>query len=191
VCSTIKPHGAARLTALLRAGLSPNPTNKFGDSPFFLACKRGLHATVRAFLRQGAEVRVADGFGRTPLHYVAWGDPPCLQSARLLLEADARLLYATDAHGKTPLDFVCLGNKDDARRQAWIDFLEECKEEFWPVVTKDNCRDGDGAGYSPEARESDCLGIPDPEEALSVELAEKVASGHIMPEEAKRQQKQQ
>jgi len=180
VCSTIKPDGEARLTALLDAGLSPNPTNKFGESPFFLACKRGLHALVRAFLRRGADVRVADDAGRTPLHYVAWGDPPCLRSARLLLEADARLLYATDRLGRTPLDFVRF------TQQAWIEFLESSKEEFWPVMD-----DGGGHKYSPEVRQDDSTGLPDPKESLTVELAEKVANGHILPEEARRQWKKQ
>ena len=190
VCSTIKPNGADRLTALLRSGLSPNPTNKFGDSPFFMACKRGLYPLVKVFVENGAEVRVADGFGRTPLHYVAWANPPCLQSARLLLEADARLLYVMDAHGKTPLDFV--GN-DAAHRSTWIDFLEGVKDDFWPVICNNNSGSGSTSmGYSPEARDGrSSSGIPDPKEALSVQLAEKVASGHIMPEEAKRQQQQQ
>lgn len=190
VCTTVRPGGADRLAALLGSGLSPNPTNKFGDSPFFMACKRGLYPLVKVFVDAGAEVRVADGFGRTPLHHAAWADPPCLESAGLLLRADARLLYVSDAHGKTPLDFV--GEK---HRSRWVEFLEGVKDEFWPSLTK-GAGDGDiGRGYCPEGRQDSDgdgpQGIPDPEDALSVQLAEKVASGHIMPEEAKRQQQQQ
>jgi len=182
ICSTIKPNGADRLTALLQSGLSPNPTNKFGDSPFFMACKRGLYPLVKVFVDNGADVRVADSFGRTPLHYVAWANPPCLQSAQLLLEADARLLYVTDAHSKTPLDFVGNG---ETHRKTWIKFLERVKDQFWPTVN------GGSKEYSPMARDTSLgTGIPDPKDALSLQLAEKVASGHIMPEEAKRQQKQ-
>lgn len=97
-----------------------------------------------------------------------------------------------DAHGKTPLDFV----GSDAHRQMWIEFLEERKDEYFPVVMNSNDNNNgtanSGNGYSPEARDKDTgLGIPDLKDALSVELAEKVASGHIMPEEAKRQQHQQ
>lgn len=111
VCSSIKKGGAGRLSALLSSGLSPNPVNKFGDSPFFLACKRGLPDIIKAFLDHGTDVRVADGFGRTALHYVAWSNDPCFASAKLLLNADARLICVMDNHGNTPLDFVGDSNK--------------------------------------------------------------------------------
>ena len=156
-----------------------------------MACKRGFYESVKAFVDNGAEVRVADGFGRTPLHYVAWANPPCLRSARLLLEANgkndtARLLYVMDAHGKTPLDFV-----GEQHRSRWVEFLETVKEEFWPKISKKgSSSNGGSVGYFPEARDENGSGIPDPQEALQVRLAEKVASGHIMPEEAKRQQQQ-
>ena len=184
VCSTIKPDGADQLTALLESGLSPNPTNKFGDSPFFMACKRGLYPLVKVFIDNGADVRVADGFGRTPLHYVAWANPPCLESARLLLGScpdAARLLYVTDAHGKTPLDFV-----GEHHRSKWVDFLDGVKDDYWPDCSDNTC-------YFPEDRIGcdSTKSIPDPKEALSVKLAEKVASGKVAPDEAKKLMVQQ
>ena len=111
ICSSIKKGGAGRLSVLLASGLSPNPVNKFGDSPFFLACKRGLPELIKTFLDHGTDVRVADGFGRTALHYVAWSNDPCFASAKLLLTADARLICVMDNHGNTPLDFVADNNK--------------------------------------------------------------------------------
>ncbi|KAL7488777.1 hypothetical protein ACHAW6_014364 [Cyclotella cf. meneghiniana] len=172
VCSSIKVGGAGRLAALLSSGLSPNPTNKFGDSPFFLACKRGLHELVKTFVDHGADVRVADGFGRTPLHHVAWSNDPCFTSAKILLEADARLICVTDNYGKTPLDFV-----GDSNRLKWLDFLESIKDSCWPPINK-------GSSYAPEAKNGSLM--PDPPNALPVDLAEKVASGHVLPEEARR-----
>ncbi|KAL3782206.1 hypothetical protein HJC23_001026 [Cyclotella cryptica] len=173
VCSSIKAGGAGRLGALLSSGLSPNPTNKFGDSPFFLACKRGLHELVKTFVDNGADVRVADGFGRTPLHHVAWSNDPCFTSAKILLEADARLICVTDNFGKTPLDFVV-----DSNRLKWLDFLESIKDSCWPPIKM-------GSSYAPEAKNGGLM--PDPPNALPIELAEKVASGHVLPEEARRQ----
>ncbi len=195
VCSTIDRAcssggggaGASRLTALLRAGLSPNPTNKFGDSPFLVACKRGMYSLVNAFVEAGAEVRVADGFGRTPLHYAAWADPPCMDSVSLLLRADARLLLVSDLHGKKPLEYV-----GEQHRVRWMEFLDGIKDEMWPMQ-----QDGTCVEYFPLARwtkpdavvgSSGNNDVPDPKDALSLELAEKVASGHIMPQEARRQQ---
>lgn len=184
MCSTIRQGGANRLTALLGSGLSPNPTNKFGDSPFFMACKRGLYPLVKVFVENGADVRVADGFGRTPLHYVAWSNPPCLQSARLLLEADAKLLYVLDAHGKTPLDFVV-----EQHRSRWVEFIEDIKDDMWPSMSCGG-RSNITTAYFPDAKEDGAGSSASiPRNALPVELAEKVASGHIMPEEAKRQMK--
>ena len=56
-------------------------------------------------------------------------------------------------------------------------------EEYFPEArwTKRNSGDEHNAGNND---------IPDPKDALSLELAEKVASGHIMPQEARRQQKE-
>ena len=202
VCASIKSSdGAAdRLRSLLKSGLSPNPTNKFGDSPFFNACKRGLYPLVKEFIDAGAEVRVADGLGRTPFHYVAWANPPCLQSAKAILEANgsegARLLYVVDAHSKTPLDFV-----GDEWREKWIEFLESVKDAYWPVcndnVSSNNDDDGDSSGsdagiaYIPEAKDDGSAVIPDPPGALSPELAAGVASGRVLPEDARRLQQEQ
>ena len=196
ICSSIKAGGAGRLAALLSSGLSPNPTNKFGDSPFFLACKRGLHELVKTFVDNGADVRVADGFGRTPLHHVAWSNDPCFTSAKILLEADARLILVADNFGKTPLDFVGDSNRSVRStfygiqrspdvlhsliffffpfRLKWMEFFESVKDSFWPPTQK-------VTSYAPESKNGSAM--PDPPNALSIELAEQVASGHVLPEE--------
>ena len=181
VCSSIKPNGADRLNALLQAGLSPNPTNKFGDSPFFVACKRGLPSLVQVFIDNGASIRVADSFGRTPLHHAAWANPPCLESARLLLKVDPKLLLVEDIHGKCPLDFVV----GDEFRVQWIEFLDGIKNEMWPDISSDDMA---AVAYHPDTRkEGDEEGKKGARLVLPVELAEKVASGHVMPHEARRQ----
>jgi hypothetical protein len=46
-----------------------------------------------------------------------------------------------------------------------------------------------GSSYAPIAKSDDLL--PDPPNALSVDLAEKVASGHVLPHEARQQQNAQ
>ena len=149
-----------------------------------------MYSLVNAFVEAGAEVHIADGFGRTPLHYAAWADPPCMDSARLLLKADARLLFVSDVHSRMPLEYV-----GKQHRGRWIDFLDGVKDEMWPIE-----RVPMGEEYFPEARwtkrnsgdehNAGNNDIPDPKDALSLELAEKVASGHIMPQEARRQQKE-
>ena len=172
VCSSIKKGGAGRLSALLSSGLSPNPVNKFGDSPFFLACKRGIPDIIKTFLDHGTDVDVADGFGRTALHYVAWSNDPCFESAKLLLMADARLICVMDNYGNTPLDFV-----GDSSRSRWLEFFESSKDNYWPPVHVESA-------YAPLSKHASQL--PDPPNALSTDLAEKVSSGHMLPEEARR-----
>jgi hypothetical protein len=63
-------------------------------------------------------------------------------------------------------------------RLKWLEFLESTKELYWPPTKV-------GIMYAPLSKTSNVL--PDPPNALSVELAEKVASGHVLPEDAARQ----
>lgn len=62
-------------------------------------------------------------------------------------------------------------------RLKWLDFLESIKDSCWPPINK-------GSSYAPEAKNGSLM--PDPPNALPVDLAEKVASGHVLPEEARR-----
>ena len=97
------------------------------------------------------------------------------------MSMDAKLFFVKDARGKLPLDYVC-----QQFHSQWIEFLEEVKDEMWPIVSPEQ-------GYSPEVRKEDSTLSTTSKSAttmLSVELAEKVASGHIMPQDAARQQKQ-
>jgi hypothetical protein len=141
--------------------------NKFGDSPFFIVCKRGVTELVQVFIDCGAEVRIADSFGRTPLHHVAWSNPPNFETAKIILTADPRLLYVMDKHGKTPLDFVAKGHSSD-----WIKFIDSMAGSLWPANAAKQCHPEPSKGA-----------IPDPPNALSIKLAEDVASGRTKPEE--------
>jgi len=169
VCSANKPGDVDRLRSILQSGLSANPMNKFGDSPFFIACKRGVTEVVKVFIDCGAEVRIADSFGRTPLHHVAWANPPNFDTAKIILTEYPRLLHVMDNHGKTPLDFVAKCHSSE-----WIKFIDSMTESLWPA-------NADGKKYHPEPSKG---AIPDPPNALSIKLAEDVASGRTQPEEA-------
>lgn len=170
VCSTNRPGDADRLKSILQCGLSANPMNKFGDSPFFIVCKRGVSELVKVFIDCGAEVHIADTLGRTPLHHVAWANPPNFDAAKIILNADPRLLYVMDLHGKTPLDFVAKGHSSD-----WIMFIDSMTESLWPVNSEKQ--------FHPEPSQG---AIPDPPNALSIKVAENVASGRTKPEDAQK-----
>ena len=165
IYSATKPGDADRLRSLLQCGLSPNPMNKFGDSPFFNVCRRGVTELVKMFIDCGAEVCLADSLGRTPLHYVAWANPPSFEAAKMILMVEPRLFCVMDKHGKTPLDFVPSGHTS-----AWIDFIDTHKRSLWPA----NAMKGSLAPSKGQ--------LPDPPNSLSIEMAKQVASGKVKPE---------
>jgi len=168
VCSANRLGDADRLKSILQCGLSANPMNKFGDSPFFMVCKRGVTELVKVFIDCGAEVHIADSLGRTPLHHAAWANPPNFETAKIILNADPRLLYVMDQHGKTPLDFVAEGHSGD-----WIKFIDSITDSLWPAnAEKKQCQPHPSKGK-----------IPDPSNALSITLAQSLASGKTTPEE--------
>lgn len=168
VCSANKPGDADRLKSILQCGLSAVPMNKFGDSPFFIACKRGVTEVVEVFVDCGAEVRIADNFGRTPLHHAAWANPPNFETAKIILTADPRLLYVMDKHGKAPLDFVAKEHSS-----GWTKFIDSMAESLWPA-------NADAKQCHPKPSKG---ALPDPPNALSIKLAEDVASGRTEPKQ--------
>lgn len=166
VCSANKPDDADQLRSILQCGLSAVPMNKFGDSPFFIACKRGVTELVKVFIGCGAEVRIADNFGRTPLHHAAWTSPLNFDTAKIILSADPCLLYVMDKHGKTPLDFV-----PKQYYLSWTKFIDSMAESLWPA-------DADAKQCHPKPSKG---ALPDPANALEIKLAEDVASGKTKP----------
>ena len=139
--------------------------------------------------------------------YAAWADPPSMKAVRLLLDKrkkgcdagpdddkdstddNARLLYVTDAHGKTPLDFVGTNHHG-----MWIEFLEGIKDEYWPVQERNESSSDQrnvgevGVEYFPSSRWKSRRGtdnvsnfsaldrnndIPDPQDALPFGIGSK------------------
>ena len=58
-----------KLKDMINAGLSPNPSNNFGESLLHMICRRGW-AEVLTFLvhELHVDVQIADDHGRTPMH---------------------------------------------------------------------------------------------------------------------------
>jgi len=159
------------LGKLLSCGLSPNPCNQFRDSIIDLVCKRNNVAIFLCLLEHGSDLRVVDGFGRTPMHHCAWAGELSREIAEAILERDPLQLFIEDKRGQTPMEYVRSNVMGD-----WIDFLEEMAPKFWPrggaiaklTRPKDSRPDGT---------------LPDPENALSPGLAAMISSGHITPEQ--------
>jgi hypothetical protein len=159
------------LDKLLSCGLSPNPCNQFRDSIADLVCKRANHAIFQCLVDNGCDLRVCDGFGRTPLHHSCWASEFSPEIAELILNRDWLQLLIEDKRGQTPLEYVRPNTTDD-----WIEFLESHKESLFPI-----------GGCVPPLENLKILrpdgAVPDPPNALPIQLAEAVSSGHMTPEE--------
>jgi hypothetical protein len=160
-----------RLGKLLSCGLSPNPCNQFRDSIVDLVCKRANHEIFQCLVDHGCDLRVCDGFGRTPLHHCCWASEFSPEIAENLLKRDWLQLLIEDKRGQTPLEYVRPDTASD-----WIFFLESRKDTLFPI-----------GGCIPALESLKELrpdgAVPDPPNALPAKLAEAVSSGHMTPEE--------
>ena len=161
-----------KLGQLLSTGLSPNPCNQFRDSIVDLVCKRGNAPVFRCLLEHGCDLRICDGFGRTPLHHCCWAAEFCSEIATMILQVDPQQILMEDKRGQTPLEYV------RAEQAAeWIEFLEDKANRFFPTggtlaptISLRNTRDANGH-------------IPDPPRALPPELARAISSGQLSPQD--------
>lgn len=167
-----------RIVELMTCGISLNPCNFHGESLLANSCRNGNVTAVRVMLECGASVQVSDDSGRTPLHACCAGLKPSLEIAEMLIQADRHLLMLQDRVGATPLAYL----KPEVWGQ-WIDFFYKKRDEIWPQRNK---RLNGIAPNSPKMTEKpNSCPLPDPEEALEVEMAKMVASGKLSTEEAK------
>jgi hypothetical protein len=159
-----------RLGELLSCGLSPNPCNQFRDSIVDLVCKRASEDIFNCLVEHGSELRVCDGFGRTPLHHCCWASNFSENIAEAIMQRDLLQLFIEDKRGQTPLEYV-----RPSLAESWVEFLEEHKEKLFPlggsVPSLQNVKEDRPEGT-----------LPDPRNSVSVSLASAVSSGKMTPE---------
>jgi hypothetical protein len=193
----------------LAAGLSANACNASGESLLHKVCRRADLRLFQILLAHGADVRVADAFGRTPLHEACaapkintgshqrsngvYDDPygqsrgsdesstdgSALNIVERLLRIDRHLICLEDRRGLTPFRY--------ARKEhwpAWRAFIDRIMDEIWPV------RDDDDIGVAEDIASIPVLcqqppqsrPVPDPINALPLDVARRVAEGRLDPE---------
>ncbi|GAX10949.1 hypothetical protein FisN_2Lh479 [Fistulifera solaris] len=160
---------------IVESGISPNACNDYKESIVHTVCRRSRKEMLESLLEHGATLQVCDDYGRTPLHDTCWAPEPALDVAQVVIKADARMLHMIDARGDAPLNYVRKEHWGD-----WINFLDEHKDDFWPVQE----------GATEVAKDltvetTTGTTIPDPKNALTLDLAKMVAAGRLTPEEAK------
>jgi hypothetical protein len=157
------------LSDLLHCGLSPNPCNQFRDSVVDLVCKRGNSTIFQCLLDHGSDLQTVDGFGRTPLHHCCWASTFSRPIVDAILERDPIQLMIEDKHGQTPLEYVRADLASD-----WIEYLEANIYKYWGTKVPQLS--------SPKPNRPGGT-LPDPQNAIPVNLASLVSAGKITPEQ--------
>jgi hypothetical protein len=171
----VRSHNAETLERIMPCGISPNPCNSFGESLVHNVCRRGDHEILEIFVNNGCALNVCDDYGRTPLHDACWAAEPAFEVVKMILAKDSRLFHMIDSRDRLPLGYV-----REEHWPHWIEFLEAHKDVYWPHRPTDQpeppprlCQQG-----------SNTRPLPDPPNALSIEMATLVAAGRMSPEEA-------
>jgi ankyrin repeat protein len=159
---------------VLSSGISPDACNKYGESLLHRVCKASNKKLLQVFLEHGASVQFANDYGRTPLHEVCLATKPCFINFEQILKRDPHLLFVTDVLGAVPLSYIRMEHYD-----PWIRQLEAILDVYWPR----RCIPEQGRqGPPPMSLEKPrSVPLPDPVNALPVELAGLVASGQLDP----------
>lgn len=120
------------LKNLISQGLSPNPSNQFGDSLMNIVCKRGYFDVFKTLIECGASIRTCDQLDRTPLHFAV--SNPCFELIDQILQHDINMLNAKDSFGKTPLEYIT----NESHSLQWKKFLIMKQPSFWPSLRDNN-----------------------------------------------------
>lgn len=157
----------ALLSSLLGCGLSPNPCNQFRDHTLGWVCRKAQDSVFRCFLEHHAEIKFCDAFGRTPLHHAAWADIFSPLIVTEILKRDKIQFFLEDNNGQTPLEYV-----PSKLTTQWIAYLDIHKDELFPKK-----------GPPLAVTKRDQFHLPDPPNAVSVDLARLLSSGQLQPEQ--------
>ena len=168
VVGLIKKGDLKTFSSLLQAGLSSNPCNVFGDSILHTICRMSQHPkALQLMITNGADLHISDDYGKTILHDACWAATPNFSLVTLLLDHDPYLLHMRDARGALPLSYI-----QDRHVEAWLEFLQENKDRFWPENTK--AKPPKYALQPPNQRP-----VPDP--GLSLQMVRMLAAGKMSP----------
>lgn len=100
--------------------------NRFSESIVHMACRRSSIDVIKFLIDNGADITIADDYGRTPLHDACWRPEPCFDIVALLLNHNLDLLRYQDVRGFIPLHYV--------REEHWLQwcaFFFNQIEKYW------------------------------------------------------------
>lgn len=103
--------------------------NRFSESIVHMACRRSSIEVIKFLIDNGADITIADDYGRTPLHDACWRPEPCFDIVALLLNHNLDLLRYQDVRGFIPLHYV--------REEHWLQwcaFFFNQIEKYWAPI---------------------------------------------------------
>jgi ankyrin repeat protein len=156
----------------LSCGISPDACNKYGESLVHRVCKAGNKKLLQVFLEHGASVQFANDYGRTPLHEVCSATKPCFINFEQVLRQDPHLIFLTDVLGATPLSYIRKEHYD-----SWIRCLDDILDVYWPI--RRISMQGRQGPPPLSLKKPRSVPLPDPVNALPVQIAGWVASGKL------------
>ena len=165
------------LKELMSTGLSPNACNQHGESLVHMACRRGESECLNVLVEYGATLKIADDYGRTPLHDACWAPEPNFEVVEIIMKEDIRLFNIQDGRQQTPLSYV----RRDVWR-PWKKFLRSKVDEYWPA--RDPALEGPEKPPALTQKKPNSRKVPVPKETLPIELAAMVSQGKMDPAEA-------
>ena len=181
----VKQNAISELNDIFHCKVSPNPCNNYGESLVHMICRRGEILLLQMLLQHGCTVQIADDYGRTPLHDACWAANPAFDVVTTLLNMDVTLLQMSDCRGFLPLSYV---RKDHWNQ--WNTYIDSIKDTYFPILSYQNgipstTTDGSTIAVTQLVDQApNTRLIPDPENALSFDLANMVVSGKMKPKEA-------
>jgi ankyrin repeat protein len=164
------------LKRMLKCGLSPNACSAFGESVVHMVCRRGDYKLLKILADAGCSFQVTDDFGRTPLHEACWQVEPSFDCVELILNTDERLLNIVDCRGSSPLSYI-----KREQWEQWIDFLESKADRYW--APRDVSTEGEEAPPPLVRAPPHSHPVPDPKNAIPVDVAALISSGKRDPED--------
>ncbi|CAJ1964249.1 unnamed protein product [Cylindrotheca closterium] len=135
VLDAIRKNDLERVKKLHKSGvLTGNGCNKFGESTFHLACRRGHTEIVKYLLNEVKfDMNVRDDYNRNPLHDACWTAEPEFELVDLLLRIAPHQLVMEDVRGFTPFDYIRAETNG-----KWLRFLWERRAILRPLEKKAN-----------------------------------------------------
>lgn len=174
----VRNNDVEKFREIMSSGISTNACNQYGEGIVNLVCRLGQPEFLKILVENGCNLSVADDCGKTPLHDCCWAATPCFEVADIILKADRRLLHMTDNKDAVPLSYVHRDNWN-----AWIEYLRERKDQFWPQRHQRIVGDEEqpeltlyGANTRP---------VLNPQDSLTPNLAAMVVAGKLKPKEAR------